>query len=224
MRRTRGVMGPARGAGYCDVAEKTAEMELQTVAEGGRGGITGRHGESRRSRLGVLLVAATLVACGGSGGPSGSASPTATFHGSVPTNRGDPARTGVMPGPGPSGRPAIAWQFQAAGSFRQPAVVDGVVYAISSHGVVHALELGSGHERWKVDLGVEVEVAPLVIGELVIAVDTAGTIHALAVSKGTSAWTVRTDGGPMGSAAGGGDRIFAATQNGRVYALDALSW
>src|SRR5260370_28758372 len=121
MRRTRGVMGPARGAGYCDVAEKTAEMELQTVAEGGRGGITGRHGESRRGRLGVLLVAATLVACGGSGGPGGSASPTATLHGSVPTNRGDPARTRAMPRPGPSGRPAIACEIPAHASFRLPA-------------------------------------------------------------------------------------------------------
>src|SRR6266581_6683451 len=143
---------------------KPSEMELQTVTEVCRGGITGRSGQSRRGRLGVLLLAASLAACGGPGGPSGSARPTASFHGSVPTYRGDPARTGVMPGPGPSGRPAIAWQFQTPGEPKQPAIVDGVVYAVSG-GVVHALELGSGHERWKADLGVQGGViVPLVVG------------------------------------------------------------
>jgi len=205
------------------VPVKPSEIERQTVTEICRGGITGRRGKSRGGRLGVLLLAASLAACGGPGGPSGSARPTATFHGSVPTFRGDSARTGVMPGPGPSGSPAVAWKFQAdSGSFRAPAVVDGVVYALAGDGLVHALELGSGHERWKADLGVKGSVSSLVVGDLVIAADGGGTIHALAVSNGKSAWTVRTDG-PMPSPAAVGDRIFAATQNGSVYALDALS-
>jgi len=129
-----------------------------------------------------------------------------------------------MPGPGPSGDPRIAWQFQADGPFgSSPAVVDGVVYAVSGDGVVHALELGSGQERWKAELGTEASASPLVIDNLVIAADEGGTIHALARADGTSVWSVRTDGSITGSPAVVDDRIIAATGRGSIYALEAAT-
>lgn len=45
---------------------------------------------------------------------------------------------------------ALRWTFVADGPFRfAPAVADGVVYAAADDGVLHALELASGSERWR---------------------------------------------------------------------------
>jgi outer membrane protein assembly factor BamB len=189
-----------------------------------------------RLRLGVLLLAASLAGCAGQAAPrgsvagsdsaaTGSAGPaTSSFNGSVATYRGDPARTGVMRGPGPSGSPTIAWQFRAAGPFQSsPAVVDGVVYAVSGDGVVHALDLSSGQERWNANLGAEASASLLVVGKLVIAADEEGIIHALSLADGTATWTLRTDGPISGSPAVVDDRIVAATQKGTVYSFDAAS-
>ena len=192
-----------------------------------------------RGRLGVLLVALSLGACAGTSAPASqsaepaatvanrpsadvaSAAPAVAFHGSVPTYRGDPARTGVMPGPGPVGTPQIAWQFQASAPFgSSPVVVEGTVYAVSGDGIVHAIELESGHERWNVSLGAEASASPLVAGGQLIAADGQGTIHALNLPDGSAGWTFHADGPISGSPAVIGDRIVAAAQSGTVYALD----
>jgi outer membrane protein assembly factor BamB len=199
-------------------------------------------------RLGVLLITLSLGACAGQpvvGSPAGSAAqpaasqstgpaavastPAVAFHGTVQTYRGDAARTGVMPGPGPVGTPRIAWQFQAGGSFgSSPVVVDGTVYAVSGDGVVHAVDLGSGKERWNVRLGAEASASPLVVGQQLVAADGAGTIHALALADGSAAWTFRADGPISGSPDLIGDHVIAATHSGTVYALDpstgAVAW
>ena len=67
--------------------------------------------------------------------------------------RGDASRRGLMPGPGPTDSAAVAWEFSAGGPFGSSPVVDaGVVYALSGDGVVHALDLQSGAERWAATL------------------------------------------------------------------------
>ena len=69
------------------------------------------------------IVAATLTfalaACGTAGPSAGNAA-------SVETYRGNPSRTGEMAGPGPSGQPAIAWQFDAGAGQVVPLDVAGV--------------------------------------------------------------------------------------------------
>ncbi|HYP60816.1 MAG TPA: PQQ-binding-like beta-propeller repeat protein, partial [Thermomicrobiales bacterium] len=47
----------------------------------------------------------------------------------VPMSRANPARTGEMPGPGPSSEPVVKWQYDTGAIiYSSPAVVDGVVY------------------------------------------------------------------------------------------------
>ena len=190
-----------------------------------------------RGRLGVLFLAAIIG--GGCASQGTAASPadrvappsaasrsaepteTAAFHGAVATYRGDPGRSGVMPGPGPGADPGIAWHFQALGPFgSSPAVIDGVVYAVSGEGVVHALDLAVGSERWSASLGSRASASPLIVDELVIAADEAGTVHALQLADGSATWATNTDGAITGSPALTDDRIVAATQEGSVYALD----
>ena len=48
----------------------------------------------------------------------------------VPLYRGNPSRTGVMPGPGPAGKPDVLWQSKTGGQMpASPALVNGVLYA-----------------------------------------------------------------------------------------------
>ena len=135
----------------------------------------------RRQWLITVLVSVVLAACsGGTATDPGSAPPKTTDPATptpsantpsvepttaassglngvrVETYRGNAARTGVMPGPGPAGTPQVAWQFAAGGPFgSSPVVRDGVVYAVSGDGVVHAIDLATGVERWSVALGSE---------------------------------------------------------------------
>ncbi|MEP6638084.1 MAG: PQQ-binding-like beta-propeller repeat protein [Chloroflexota bacterium] len=171
---------------------------------------------------------AIVAGCGGgtpaspspvSGSPGAGATPSATMPGSsavagnakdVTTYRGDAARTGVMPGPGPLAAPVVAWSFDASAPIGSSvAVVGGVVYLVGSNGTVHALDLGTGHERWKVALGVEAHSSPTVIDGLVI-VGTDDGVHALRAADGTAAWS--TPGiGPVGGA-------LAVTEETGVFA------
>jgi len=204
----------------------------------------------RRSRLGMhterpwgpvlaIAAAASLALAGCAAATAGPTSPptpasVATrsaeptpppiFLGSVPTYRGNAARTGEMPGPGPAGEPHILWSFQAGGSFATASVVDaGVVYAVSWDGAVHALALATGTERWTAKLAARVDASPLLFEGKLIVADENGTIHALSEVDGAPGWTFATDGPVSGSPAADGDRIVVATQAGSVYALDAGS-
>ena len=75
------------------------------------------------------------------------ATPATTTLGSA-MFRGNPARTGEQPGPGPSGTPTLRWHFAMDGPVSSsPAVVDGVVYVGSKDGLV-AVEAATGEQRW----------------------------------------------------------------------------
>ncbi len=145
--------------------------------------------------------------------------------GDVPTYRGDSARTGVMPGPGPSGDPQVVWQFQADAEFRSsPAVVGGTVFVASVDGTVHAIELSSGARRWSADLGAEVEAAtPLVVGGRVVVGDQSGVVHALDQAAGTELWRATVDGPIAGAVAEAAGLIVLATESGSAYALEPSS-
>jgi outer membrane protein assembly factor BamB len=141
----------------------------------------------------------------------------------ISTYRGDAARTGVMPGPGPAAKPDLLWQFQAgAGIESSPAVVAGTVFVTSSDGIVDAVDLRTGALRWKVDAGAAFgSASPLVVDGQVIVGDRGGTVHALDAATGKNAWTVSTDGPIAGAAAAIGDTVFIATEAGTAYAMAA---
>jgi eukaryotic-like serine/threonine-protein kinase len=167
-------------------------------------------------RLATVVIAFTLIASG--------CSPSAD-SGDVATYRGDSARTGAMPGPGPSGDPEIVWQFQAGAQIRSsPAVVGGSVFVASVDGTVHALELATGAAQWSALLGAEVKAAtPLVIDGLVVVGDQAGVVHALDQAGGAERWRASTDGPIDGAVAEGGGLVLLATASGSAYALDPSS-
>ena len=124
------------------------------------------------------------------------------FEGQVTTYRGDASRRGLMPGPGPTDSAAVAWEFSAGGLFgSSPAVDAGVVYALSGDGVVHALDLQSGAERWAATLDFTGSASPLLVRDLVLVVDDAGAVYGLAKDDGSRTWTADLGGAVSGSPA-----------------------
>jgi hypothetical protein len=99
----------------------------------------------------IMIVAAVLVIGPFAGGPNravlaqeatpASAATTADW----PMFRGNPARTGSMPGMGPQGSPTEQWRFQAAGGIAStPAIANGVVYVGCDCDTLYALDAMTG--------------------------------------------------------------------------------
>jgi outer membrane protein assembly factor BamB len=61
--------------------------------------------------------------------------------------RGDTARTGVFPGPAPSGPPIFLWRYKIGNSPATPGVGDGIVVAQGEAGVA-AVDQTTDEERW----------------------------------------------------------------------------
>ena len=166
----------------------------------------------------TVIIAAVVLAFGcGQASRAGKAD--------VPTYRGDSARTGAMPGPGPSGKPHVAWTFQADSAIRSSPTVSGdTVFVSAVDGVVHALEVSTGRERWRTDVGAELGAAtPLAIDGQMVVGDRAGLVHALDPKTGTERWRATVDGPIAGAAADGGDSIMVATESGTAYQIDPSS-
>jgi outer membrane protein assembly factor BamB len=68
--------------------------------------------------------------------------------GDVLSFRGGPARTGVMPGPGPTSRPTLLWSVPTGVIGVPPAVKDGIAYVGDASGELHAFDLATGVDRW----------------------------------------------------------------------------
>lgn len=139
----------------------------------------------------------------------------------VPTYRGDGARTGQMPGPGPSGAPVVRWTFHADGPFvASPAVVDGLALIVSGEGRLHAIDIATGDREWTMELGAEAAAAtPTLVGELAVVADLDGVVHGIDLGGREERWTTRLDAGVRGAAAAAGDTIVVATIEGTAYGL-----
>ena len=143
--------------------------------------------------IAITALVATLVleACAS----ASSAPPSQPSSGDVTSYRGDSARTGVMPGPGPAGAPTVAWSFKAGASIgSSPLVIGDTVVFVDREGSVHALSLRTGTESWKVVVGAEVGGSPVGVDGLVVIGDEDGHLKALDVKTGDPKWTADLDG------------------------------
>src|SRR5689334_16304295 len=80
------------------------------------------------------------------------------------TWRGNPARTGEVPGPGAFGKLRELWRFTGAGFMDSPGVANGVVFAPSLEGYMYAIDAASGDELWSFEAGFNVSPASVVDG------------------------------------------------------------
>ena len=165
----------------------------------------------------------------------------ATFH-------GNPARTGVYGGPGPTRLSGVKWVFKTGGPIvTSPAVVDGVVYIGALDGHLHAVDVQSGQEKWKFKSRMPIASSPAVAQGTVYFVSSTGTLAALDGATGTPKWVFAAEyerkfqaknlhGYPSAaqtipdawdiftsSPALANGKVYFGSGDGNVYAVDAAS-
>ncbi|MFT4038438.1 MAG: PQQ-binding-like beta-propeller repeat protein [Thermomicrobiales bacterium] len=185
-----------------------------------------------QAAIAVLVVVSllagyvSLVRHQGPGSPAPAlATPTApgTPAAEWPMYRGNPARTGVMAGPGPVGQPVEVWRYAAQGSASQSlAVADGVAYLQTGDGMVAAIDATTGDQRWQVEAG-GVAGMPALVGDTVYVNDAAGAFVALDAATGAERWRFANAVFASASPLIVDGVAYTATDAGLFFALDAAT-
>lgn len=157
----------------------------------------------------------------------GDATPTAestpVHSPDVPMYRGNPERTGVMPGPGIEGDPVELWRVELGGPINSaPAVVDGVLYIGAGDGNLHAIDAATGATIWTFTAASPISSSPAVVDGLVYVGGEDGTLYTLNAADGSEAWTFP---GTRSSASVVVDAgvVYTGSDDGFLYAIDAAT-
>jgi outer membrane protein assembly factor BamB len=149
--------------------------------------------------------------------------PTVEASPDVPMYRGNPERTGQMPGPGPDGTPVELWRAEVEGSIEAaPAIVDGTLYFGAGDGGVYAFDSKSGEQVWIYHGSSPVQSSPAVHDGIVYIGSEDGTLYALNAADGSEVWTfpgARADA----AVAIVGNAVYTGSANGYLYALNAAT-
>jgi outer membrane protein assembly factor BamB len=143
-----------------------------------------------------------------------------SFTGTMPMYRGNAARTGQNPGPGPTTRPLVAWKaFVGGESYASPVVGLGEVFVATKSGAVIALSLQDGKEQWSVDVDEYVaRSTPAFDGETLFV--TGGyAIVAIDGASGRELWRKPLRFAGSCSPVVDDDRVYAASQEGAITAF-----
>jgi outer membrane protein assembly factor BamB len=190
--------------------------------------------------------AATPVAAETPGAAQASASPAPTHRLStgVAMHRGDAARTGRQPGPGPRGIPVPDERFSGGTMPRHatssPVGAAGIIYvgtaSLDAAGQetdwsLDAVDTSTGLPVWQFRPGGGFGIAPAVAHGVVLAVgsdsgDAAGsgrTIFAVDAAAGTEIWHLTLSSPITYSPDVSHGVVFVGTAEGRLYALDAAT-
>ena len=147
--------------------------------------------------------------------------------------RGGYERTGIVDATGPREVNGYYWRYQTAGPIEAPPVVFGtMVYVGTTEGTFFALDQTTGDEIWTLPPEGRIGAAPaLGQGEMeenqspmmIVVVDDDGAVrgHDAAVATGVQ-WTARLDSRIRSSPVVVDGRVYLATDNGFVHALDLI--
>ena len=117
-----------------------------------------------------------------------------------------------------------AWFFKTGGPvWSAPVIADGLVYfgSMDKHiYAVHSTGDDAGDEKWSYKTGGAVISKPLLLDGMVIVGSFDKKLYALDSEDGTFLWSFGGDDWFWAGAASDGERIFATTMGGKVYALD----
>ena len=167
----------------------------------------------------ALLLLAALIAAGVAGAFLLRSQPTADDW---PGFRGDPSRTGLA-ATGPIGNPVTRWTFSAGGAVSGAVAIAGDLALFGSDdGVLHAVALSDGVERWSF-IGSQPMRGPLAIDGRVYAADGPGFIHAFNLADGRLLWTSDALVLHPNELAILDGRLYAGTGDGFVVAIDAAN-
>lgn len=85
------------------------------------------------------------------------------------------------------------WRSKPDGSVVPPTLAGDTIYMGGGDGFLHALEIGAGVERWKVNLEANFRSAPT-IGESAVYIGDVGNAYALNRKEQTALWKLSTEG------------------------------
>jgi outer membrane protein assembly factor BamB len=177
----------------------------------------------------VLTLGSVFVAFGGRQLPELLTSPRRNGPDvSAATVRGNPARTGVNPGPGPAAAPEVRWALAMA-ALIEPVVADGTVYVATYDGFFHAFDAATGRERWRRDVGAPNQgYAPPAVAAGVVYVGLSdGFFYALDGGNGDVRWRYAVGTASCAAPAVVEGIVYGAAgcgqPGGTVFALDATT-
>jgi outer membrane protein assembly factor BamB len=150
---------------------------------------------TRRGRQLTWLAAAALLALAIAGGAALIGAlldrSTPTPFPDVTSYRTDPERSGIQPGPGPSGDPVLIWSVKAAGPIQfNPVLASGILYVGSDDGHLYALDAATGAERWAFDAKVAVRGSAVVEAGLIAVTDADAVLHVVDAATGRQRWEI----------------------------------
>jgi outer membrane protein assembly factor BamB len=117
----------------------------------------------------------------------------------------------------------VRWQGAAEGERFEcaPTADAATAVLVSREGVVRALALADGAERWLVRLGVGVEASPLIAGGHAWIADAGGVLHALALTDGREAWRSNI-ASPLAEPAAAAGRLLVGAADGSVWCFGSV--
>jgi outer membrane protein assembly factor BamB len=96
---------------------------------------------------------------------------------------------------------------------------DGIVYAVSSEGTLHAIDFGSGAERWSAALDANSTGSPLLLdGHVLVATDDGLT--SISMADGAVAWNALEGKTLKGSPVLANGHVVVAAEDGSVSAVE----
>jgi outer membrane protein assembly factor BamB len=151
---------------------------------------------SGRVRRIAWLAAAALLVLGIMGGAvligalfDRRSMPTPLPFSDVTTYRSDAQRSGIQPGPRPSGDPVLIWSAKANGPIQfNPVLASGVLFVGSDDGHLYALDARTGSEHWSFDAGVAIKGSAVAMDGVVAVADADGTLHVVDQATGFERW------------------------------------
>jgi eukaryotic-like serine/threonine-protein kinase len=118
---------------------------------------------------------------------------------SWPMFRGGPSLQGVSPGALPD-KPVLKWSFKVGDPIKSSAAIeDGLVFIGADNGVVYALDLLTGKEKWQQTTDGLIESSPLVLGDRVFIGSSDGYLYAFEKATGKPVWKYETDDQILGA-------------------------
>jgi outer membrane protein assembly factor BamB len=164
--------------------------------------------------------------------PPGTSTPPVSSPTDAPIFRGNAARTGEMPGPGPAEEPAERWHFTeptvAQGSnyyYFSPVVSDGFV-TLCIPGAVIAVDAETGSERWRFATDSYADFwTPAVDGDTLYVGSGDGSLYAVDTTSGTERWHTNVGIMPPSSPVVVDGVLYfgaAAVADGRAYVGDSM--
>jgi hypothetical protein len=156
--------------------------------------------------------------------PIGNQAAPITNVANVPIFRGDAARTGLNPGPGPVGDPTQIWKLDTRGPvYASPIVANGLVYYGTKEGFLVAADAATGQEKWRYDSGGTILRASPVVHDDVLYLGAGFLMAAIDPATGQERWRQTIEFAGTSSPVVADGVVYVCSEQGTLYSFDAAT-